>query len=219
MTQNPEENRMSDSKNLFEEQPNVILDDEKDKLLDHEYDGIQELDNPMPPWWLYGFYFTIVLGVVYMFYFDVLGVGLTQAEEYDAEVALAEELYKPIEEVAPTVSFAELEVLSDEASIAAGKALYSSPKNLCTTCHGGQSEGLVGPNLTDDFWIHGCDLESIMTSIKTGFPTAGMPPYGSGVPLSDIELQQLASYIISLRGSNPPNAKQPEPNRAVECVL
>lgn len=210
---------MSDSKNLFEEQPNVILDDEKDKLLDHEYDGIQELDNPMPPWWLYGFYFTIVLGVVYMFYFDVLGVGLTQAEEYDAEVALAEELYKPIEEVAPTVSFAELEVLSDEASIAAGKALYSSPKNLCTTCHGGQSEGLVGPNLTDDFWIHGCDLESIMTSIKTGFPTAGMPPYGSGAPLSDIELQQLASYIISLRGSNPPNAKQPEPNRAVECVL
>lgn len=210
---------MSESKKIFEEQPNVILDDEKDKLLDHEYDGIQELNNPMPPWWLYGFYFTILLGVVYMFYYDVLGIGPSQLEEYEAEVTLAEELYQPAEEVTPSVSFAELEILSDEASIAAGKALYSSPRNLCTTCHGGQSEGLVGPNLTDDFWIHGCNLESIMTSIKTGFPTAGMPPYGSGAPLTDTELQQLASYIISLRGSNPPNPKQPEPNRAVECVL
>jgi len=219
MTQNPEVNSMSDSKNLFEEQPNIILDDEKDKLLDHEYDGIQELNNPMPPWWLYGFYFTIVLGVVYMFYFDVLGIGPSQSEEYEAELALAEELYKPVEDSAPSVSFAELEILSDEASIAVGKALYSSPKNLCTTCHGGQGEGLVGPNLTDDFWIHGCNLESIMTGIKTGYPTAGMPPYGSGVPLTDTELQQLASYIVTLRGSNPPNPKQPEPNRAVECVL
>lgn len=219
MMLNPEEIRMSDSKNLYEEQPNVILDDEKEKLLDHEYDGIQELNNPMPPWWLYGFYFTIILGVVYMFYYDVLGIGPSQVEEYEAELAMAEQQFQPIQNETPSVSFAELEILSDEASIAAGKALYSSPKNLCTTCHGGQGEGLVGPNLTDDFWIHGCNLESVMTSIKTGFPTAGMPPYGSGAPLTDTELQQLASYIISIRGSNPPNQKQPEPNRAVECVL
>lgn len=210
---------MSDQKNLYEEQPIIILSDEKDKLLDHEYDGIQELDNPMPPWWLYGFYFTIALSVVYLLYFDVFGWGPSQEDEYANEIALAEQQFQPSQEQAPTVSYAELEILSDEASIAAGRVLFASPRNLCTTCHGQQGEGLVGPNLTDDFWIHGCNLESTMTNIKTGFPTMGMPPYGSGAPLTDTELQQLASYIISIRGSNPPNPKQPEPNRAVECVL
>jgi cytochrome c oxidase cbb3-type subunit 3 len=210
---------MSESNKLHEEQPNVILSDEKELLLDHEYDGIQELNNPMPPWWLYGFYFTIALSVVYLLYYHIPGWGPSQFDEYEAEMAYAEQRYQPSADQPPAVNFAELAILSDEASIAAGKALYAAPRNLCTTCHGQNAEGLVGPNLTDDFWIHGCDLESIVYSIKNGYPSLGMIAYGSGAPLTDTELHQLSSYIISLRGTNPVNAKQPEPDRAVECTL
>lgn len=200
-------------------EPNLILDDEKDILLDHDYDGIQELDNNMPPWWLYGFYFTIAFAVVYLLYYDVTGWGLSQEEEYEREVALAEERYGlHADEPGEVLDYAELAVLTDEASLATGKALYEAQRNLCVTCHGGQGQGLVGPDLTNEYWKHGCDLASIMTSIKTGFPARGMPPYGSTAPLNDEELHQLSSYIISLRGTNPPGAKAPDMSRSVECA-
>lgn len=210
---------MSNKQIHNDNEPNLILNDEKDILLDHEYDGIQELDNPMPPWWLYGFYFTIALSVVYLLYYDVTGWGPNQHQEYDQEVAAALQQFGPGEASGPAINYAELEILSDEASLAAGRALFMSPTNLCTTCHGANAQGLVGPDLTNNFWKHGCDLESIMISIKVGYPSFGMPAYGSGVPLTDEQLHQLASYIISLRGSEPAGAKAPNMARSVECFL
>jgi cytochrome c oxidase cbb3-type subunit III len=210
---------MSDKKVHKDNEPNLILSDEKNILLDHEYDGIQELDNPMPPWWLYGFYFTIVLSVGYLLWYDVFGWGLSQEEEYAQELAVAAERFQFDTEPEAPVSYAEYAVLSDEASLAAGKAIYLSPQNLCTTCHGANAQGLVGPDLTNNLWKHGCDLEAIMISIKTGFPAQGMPAYGSGARLTDEQLHQLASYVISLRGSNPDGAKAPNMARSIECQL
>jgi cytochrome c oxidase cbb3-type subunit III len=203
---------------------NKIFDDEKDLLLNHEYDGIQEFDNPMPPWWLYGFYFTIVLAAAYLLWFDVFGIGASQSQEYQNEMAAAAARYgqdpggeQPGETV--VVDFASLEVLSDSESLEAGRLIYANPSQLCVTCHGANAQGLVGPDLTSGYWLHGCDLQSIMNSVKTGYPQQGMPPYGSGARLSDLELQQLASYLISIRGSNPEGAKAPDMSRSVECGI
>jgi cytochrome c oxidase cbb3-type subunit III len=208
---------------MEEKDKNIIFDDEQDVLLNHEYDGIQELDNPMPPWWLYGFYFTIALGVVYLLWYDVLGIGPSQSEEYQRELAAAEEMYGTDPGAGPgagtTVDYASLEILTDQASLDAGRTIYTNPAQLCVTCHGANAQGLVGPDLTNDYWKHGCDLPSLMTSVKSGFPQQGMPPYGSGSRLSDEELQQLASYLISLRGSNPDGAKAPDMSRSVQCEI
>lgn len=211
---------MATEKNNNDEK-NVILDDERDLLMNHEYDGIQELDNPMPPWWIYGFYLTIIFAVGYLMYYEVLGWGPTQEEEYQMEMAEAIERYGLDPETGTVVQadYSEFEILSDEASLAAGRALYQSPNNLCQTCHGPQGQGLVGPNLTDNYWKSGCDLESIIISIKEGFPARGMQPYGSGMRLSDEELQQLSSYIISIRGTDPPNPKAPNMSRAEPCEI
>lgn len=210
---------MSDERIHKDNEPNLILSDEQDLLLDHEYDGIQELDNPMPPWWLYGFYFTIVLSVFYLLYYDVTGWGLSQEQEYEREMALAAERFGPEEAPGAVLNFAELEVLSDEASLAAGRAIYMSPTNLCATCHGNNLQGLVGPDLTNSYWKHGCDLEAIAMSIRQGFPAQGMPAYGSGVRLTDEQLHQLSSFIISMRGTDPAGAKAPNMARSVECPL
>ena len=143
---------------------------------------------------------------VYLLYYDVLGIGPNQIEEYEQEMVAAAERFGGNEEPESTVNYADLEVLMDAESLTAGRQIYESPRNLCTTCHGQNAQGLVGPNLTNNLWKHGCDLESIMISIKSGFPQRGMPAYGSGQRLDDVQLHQLASYIISLRGSNPDGA-------------
>ncbi len=207
----------TDQNNDPKKELNTIFDDERDLLMDHEYDGIQELDNRMPPWWLYGFYFTIAFSVVYLFYYDVTGWGLTQEEEYEREMAMAAERFNLEEREA--IDFAELAILEDESSLEAGRMIYVSQNNLCATCHGQQGQGLVGPDLTNNLWKHGCDLESIMVAIKDGFPTRGMQPYGSNARLTTEELHQLASYIISLRGTEPPNPRAPDMSRSVECHL
>ena len=209
---------------MEEKDKNLILDDERDILLNHEYDGIQELDNPMPPWWLYGFYFTIALSVVYLLWYDVLGIGPSQSEEYRLEIAAAAERYGLDPSGAPAsaagiADYASLEVFLDEENLEAGRRVFASPAQLCVTCHGQNAQGLVGPDLTNDYWKHGCDLPSLMISVKQGFPQLGMPAYGSGNRLTDLELQQLASYLISLRGTDPAGAKAPDMSRSVRCEI
>lgn len=202
-------------KPINEPEKNLILDDERDLLMDHEYDGIQELDNNMPPWWLYGFYVTIVFAVGYLLYYDVLGWGLSQEEEYQREIAMAAERFG-IQEVEAR-DFSQAVLLTDAASLARGREVFTASTNLCATCHGQNAQGLVGPDLTNDYWKHGCDLQSIMVSISDGFPNRGMPAYGSTVRIGDDDLLALASYIVSLRGSNPAGAKAPDMSRSVRC--
>ncbi|MEX0648964.1 MAG: cbb3-type cytochrome c oxidase N-terminal domain-containing protein [Balneolaceae bacterium] len=193
-----------------------VFDDEKDKLLDHEYDGIRELDNHMPVWWLWLFYFTIAFGIGYFLYYEVLDWGADQHEEYDMEIAAAEAIYGSPDN-RPDESY-EWVFSTDEADIAAGKAIFDKPAQLCFTCHGQNAQGLVGPDLTDEYWLHGCGPKDIAMSIIDGYPDRGMLAYGGGAKLSNDEVQQLVSYIVSLQGSNPPDAKAPDTSRAERCT-
>lgn len=185
--------------------------DEKDKLLDHEYDGIRELDNHMPRWWVLGFYFTIAFSVVYMIYYHIAG-GPSSDQEYQAEMAASPQKAA----TAAVVTDTSLKPLTDAASLAAGEKLYVA--QTCVACHQANLGGLVGPNLTDDYWIHGCDYTTVMNNIKKGFQQKGMMPYGNGKVLQESELQQLVSYVFSKRGSNPPGAKAIDPEREKKCV-
>jgi len=186
--------------------------DEKDKLLDHEYDGIRELDNHMPRWWVLGFYFTIVFAIGYMVYYHMAG-GPSSDKEYQMEMAGTPQ--KPGAVAAP-VADTGLKPLTDAASLAAGEKLYAA--QTCAACHSPSLGGLVGPNLTDEFWMHGCDFTTVMGNVRKGFQQKGMMPFGNGKPLQDTELQQLVSYIFSKRGSNPPGAKAIDAEREKKCA-
>jgi cytochrome c oxidase cbb3-type subunit III len=176
-----------------------------DKLLSgHEYDGIRELDNRLPRWWLGLFFITIIFAVVYFVSFHVLKIGATQEEEYNNEVAAAKLEFKDAGPV-NTIDATNVTLLTDEAAKADGKAIFD--KN-CVVCHLAQAQGLVGPNLTDEYWIHGCKIGDIFKVITTGVPEKGMISWQT--QLTPEQIQRVASYIVSLQGSNPPNPKAPQ---------
>lgn len=182
----------------------VAIEKEEDILLDHNYDGIRELDNNLPPWWKYGFYLTIIIGVVYLINYHVIKTGDLQIDEYKKEVALAD---KNMEEyrkkAANLVDETNVKLLSDNDNLAKGKEIYIS---TCAPCHGQLGEGMVGPNLTDDYWIHGGSLNDIFKTIKYGYPEKGMKSWEN--ELSPLILNQVSSFIKTLHGTNPPNAKE-----------
>jgi cytochrome c oxidase cbb3-type subunit III len=190
---------------------------EKDKLLDHDADGIREFDNDLPLWWLFGFIFTVAFSAVYLIQYH-LAYGPSSKDEYDAEVAYYNKAKEPVGGAPQQAQAAELKPLTDEKELAAGKALFEGSTNMCATCHRQDLGGMVGPNLSDEFWIHGGDFKSLVQSIKTGYPDKGMMPYGSGAKLSDGQVIQLASYIKSRFGTNPPNPKAIDPQREVKYV-
>lgn len=196
-----------------------VFDDEKDLLMDHEYDGIRELDNHMPKWWLYLFYFTIAWGFGYLVYYQFTDVGLDQHEQYAAEMAEAAEKYGFSQDGEEAIAAVSWSYETDDASIANGREIYMSTNNLCFTCHGAAGEGMVGPNLTDDMWLHGCSAEEIATSIAEGFPDKGMIAYGSGARISDDDMTDLISYIASLQGTAPANPKPTDTERATQCGI
>ncbi len=250
---------------------------EKDILLDHDYDGIKELDNDLPPWWLYLFYFTIIWGIGYLFYYHVFGIGDSSRVEYLKQMnpgmviteemaqsqfgyespyaspavmtpllrkqlarfvgsdvpferliaeakrrASADDLKKlnelfPGEQFSPggyappepvssgSASLADIEPQMDEASLAAGKEVWM--KN-CIACHGVNGEGGIGPNMTDEYWIHGGSMADIVHIINVGVPAKGMIPW-AGVLKPD-EVTQVSSFILSIQGTNPSGAKEPQ---------
>lgn len=190
----------------------------KDELLSHEYDGIREFDNALPRWWLYGFYVTIVFAVAYTINYHVLSTPLWgrpgMVAEYEAEVAAATR--SAASRPPAALPSAALVALTDQASLAKGQEIYEGA-NLCHACHRKDLGGMVGPNLTDDLWIHGCSPAELVKNIATGFPPQGMLPYGSGTRLTDEQLLQLVSYILARQGSNPPTPRAPDANREKAC--
>ncbi len=172
-------------------------------IADHEYDGIQELDNKLPGWWLWLFYITIIWAVIYMVNMFILDVSDLQAEEYAYEMKEAALKYKASKPQQPGT--AELVVLTDEASMTKGKAIYDLH---CSVCHLSKGEGLVGPNFTDKYWIHGGSLEDIIEIINVGVPEKGMISWKQ--QLSPEQILQVSSYILSMQGTNPPNQKEPQ---------
>ncbi|MCS6823635.1 MAG: c-type cytochrome [Cytophagaceae bacterium] len=187
---------------LFDFTQAVPVEREHEILFEHEYDGIKELNNKMPPWWLYMFYGTLIWGALYMWYYHVYSSGNIQEEEYIAEMTMAE---KEMKRIAANINEENVSLLTDKQRLENGRLTYE--KN-CASCHGKSGEGSVGPNLTDDYWLHGGDVKSIFKSIKYGIPAKGMIPWQT--QLSPVQIQEVASYIKSIRGTNPPNAKAPQ---------
>ncbi|MFN4123803.1 MAG: cbb3-type cytochrome c oxidase N-terminal domain-containing protein [Flavobacteriales bacterium] len=192
----------------------VPVEREAEVMTDHEYDGIKELDNNLPPWWKYMFYFTISFSVVYIFHFHVLRTGPSQEQEYQAQMAEGERLKQEyIKFAAANVDENTVVFVNEASALANGKKIFMD--NNCSSCHGEKGEGnSIGPNLTDDYWLHGGSVRDIFKSIKYGIPAKGMIAWQS--VLKPNEIQDLASYIYSLRGSNPPNAKAPQGEKWVE---
>ena len=188
----------------------------RDELLDHEADGIREFDNAMPRWWLYSFYVSIVFAVVYLVNYHVLPEPIVgragMAAEYQDEMAAAAGPGGG----APTAA-ATLVALTDDDSLAKGRAIFESQASLCSSCHRPDLGGLVGPNLTDSVWLHGCTPGELAHNVSTGFPPRGMLPFGGGPKLSDEQLLHLVSYVLSKRGSKPANPKSPDPSRDRTC--
>lgn len=183
----------------------VPLEREADVMLDHDYDGIRELDNPLPPWWKYGFYITIGVAVVYLFYFEVFGYGKNPTQEYNAEMAKAK-IEKEIYESKNKDKIDENHIqMADAEGLAEAKKIFTT---TCFVCHGKDGQGGVGPNLTDDYWLHKGSLNDIYQSIKHGYPDKGMQAWSS--VYSPKQISYLASYVKSLHGTNPPNPKAPQ---------
>ena len=194
--------------------------EKRDELLSHEADGIREFDNALPRWWLWGFYFTIAFAVVYLINYELLfrpwfGRPSILAE-YRAEVVAAP--WNAVPSPPPDAPApAPVAFLTDHDELAKGKAIFESSRSMCKTCHREDLGGVIGPNLTDEKWLHGCSPADLVQNVMTGFPSKGMMAFGSGQYLSRDEVLQVVSYIGSKRGSNPPNPKAPEPARDKDC--
>ncbi|MDX2189849.1 MAG: cbb3-type cytochrome c oxidase N-terminal domain-containing protein [Bacteroidota bacterium] len=178
-------------------------------VLHHEYDGIKELDNPTPPWFNFLFYGTIIFGIVYMFIYHVAGDGNIQETEYKQEVAIAmaaqEELMK---KAVNSINEDNAKILTDASALEEGKAIYT--KN-CVACHSPTGAGGVGPNLTDEYWIHGKTPKNIFHTISEGVIEKGMIAWKK--QLNPAQIQKVASYIVMLQGTNPAGGKEPQGNK------
>lgn len=183
----------------------VPIERERDIQLDHDYDGIKELDNSLPPWWKWGFVITIFAAVFYLMNFHVLGAGRNPTEEYEAELVSAKKQMEAYAAKNKDKVDEEHLRMADEGGIAAGRKIF---EQACFACHGKLGEGGAGPNLTDDFWLHKGSLTDIYHSIKTGYPEKGMQSWQK--QYSPKQINEIASYIKSIHGTNPPNAKAPQ---------
>ncbi len=181
------------------------IEQEADIMLDHDYDGIRELDNALPPWWKYGFYITIFVAIFYILKFEVWHTGMNPTEEYNTEMAEAKaETDAYLASMKENVDEKTV-VMLDAAGIATGKTLYTK---TCVACHSPNGGGGVGPNLTDNYAIHGATIQDIFKTIKYGWPDKGMQAWQSN--FSPVEMQQLASYVKSLVNTNVAEGKAPQ---------
>lgn len=181
------------------------LENEREILLDHDYDGIKELDNNLPPWWKYLFYVTIVWSVIYMLVFHVFNTGKLMDAEYTEEMEIAELQRAQFLAGGAFIDENTVKASMDAGTLFSGKEIYVK---YCAACHGNNGEGLVGPNFTDEYWIHGGDIKNIFRIIKDGVPEKGMISWKS--QLSPKNMQEVGSYILSMQGTNPPNQKPPQ---------
>ena len=217
------------------------MSEHQEHQLHGDYDGIQEMDNFLPRWWLYLFYVPIAISVVYLIYYHVLRVGYLQEDEWRREVdptfvrastadqkflGVLPQYHSPLfaadgartprmlalagPQMAVVFLTRETDTLTylavvDPALLAAGELAF---KNICSQCHGKLGEGGVGPNLTDDYWIHGALISDVVRSVKYGYPAKGMVPWQG--TLKEAEIINVASYVLTLRGTNPPNARAPQ---------
>lgn len=182
------------------------ISEEKDMMLEHDFDGITELDNPTPAWFMVLFYGTIAFAVIYLLNYHVFKWSPLQDEEYaiemkDAEAAKSAFLAKS----GNLIDENSVKADTDAGVIAAGKAVYMQN---CIACHGPLGEGSIGPNMTDEYWIHGGTVNAIFKTIKYGVPEKGMISWEK--TLTPKQTSDVSNFILSLKGTNPPNPKAPQ---------
>jgi cytochrome c oxidase cbb3-type subunit III len=181
------------------------MSEEKDIDMGHEYDNIRELDNKLPSWWLYGFYITIIFAGIYLWRYHISHSAPLSHEELQVELAKAEEEKAiRLQKAGGGVDENTVRMLT-AADIEAGKKLFTT---TCAPCHAADGGGIVGPNLTDDYWLHGGDIKDVFKTIKYGVPDKGMQPWKG--QFSATQLAQLASFIKSIKGSKVANPKEPQ---------
>lgn len=182
------------------------IEKEGDLLMDHDYDGIKELDNNLPPWWVYLFYICIVFGVIYFARYEVFG-GDDQEMELKKEMAQAKIDVEEYLKTAPDLMDEKTVVLlTDAPSLEAGKEIFTTN---CAACHRADAGGQIGPNLTDNRWILGGGIKNLFHTITNGGRDGkGMISWKG--TLKPKEIQKVASYILSLQGSNPKEPKEPQ---------
>lgn len=195
----PEEatkNKLSTWEKLLSLKP---LSSEKDLIMDHEYDGIQELDNPTPPWFNFLFYGTILFAVVYLINYHIVGDGRIMETEYAAQMEEGKAIKAKFEASnAAAIDETNVVLLTDASEILEGSKIFAGK---CKACHGDLGEGKTGPNLTDEYWLHGGDLKSVFKTIKYGVQDKGMASWGDF--LKPKEIQQVTSFILSIKGTVP----------------
>jgi cytochrome c oxidase cbb3-type subunit 3 len=203
----PEEQTSWWNKMMSKASDAVPVEEEESIMLDHNYDGIKELDNHLPPWWKWLFYVTIVWGVIYLFVYHVFDAQPLMEEEY--EIAMEDA------RLAKEAMLASSESIIDESTVefsdapdvlANGKKLYNIH---CVACHSPEGQGGIGPNFTDNYWIHGGSINDVFRTIKYGVPAKGMISWQS--MLSPSDMKDVASYILTFVGTTPQNPPAPKP--------
>lgn len=184
----------------------VPIENEASLLLDHDYDGIKELDNNLPPWWVYSFYGCILFSAIYLVRFEIMGAD-NQEMELKKELAQAKiEVAEYMKNAPDLMDEKTVTLLTDPADLAVGKTLFETN---CAACHRADGGGQIGPNLTDDHWILGGGIKNVFhTIINGGRDGKGMIAWKG--TLKPKEIQKISSYILSLKGSNPEDAKAAE---------
>ncbi len=178
------------------------IEQESSVKLDHNFDGIQELNNPLPPWWTAGFVITVVVSVFYIFYYTIQGKD-SQYDEFNREMAKAKAQVDAYKKEHNIVDANTVTLLTDKQALAEGKDIFL--KN-CAACHLADGGGQVGPNLTDNAWIYGCDIKDVFKVVNDG-TSKGMPPWKA---LGAANIQKVASYVLSLQGTKPAKPKEAE---------
>ena len=182
------------------------LSEEKDIKMEHRFDEIEELDNPTPAWFMWLFYGTIIFAAGYLLNYHVFGYGKLQDEEYVVEMkeaTAAKESY--LAKSGNNLDENSVKQSTDAEVISAGLAVYNTN---CVACHGDKAQGTVGPNLTDEYWLHGGKINNVFKTIKYGIPEKGMISWEK--TLTPKQISEVANYILSTKGSNPPNPKAPQ---------
>ena len=174
-------------------------------LLDHEYDGIQEFDNPLPKWWINIFYITIVWAILYALNLPGIGSGKGRIANYERDMAAARAKYGTPSAGAPLDEAALIAAIKDPSALALGKTTFATN---CMPCHGAEAGGVIGPNLTDDYWLHGARPADVYRTVTGGVLPKGMPAWGA--VLKPEQQRAVVAYVLSLHGTHPANPKAPQ---------
>ncbi len=195
------------SNDQFEDKDVKVLDDEKSLLLDHDYDGIKELDNPLPMWWLWTFFGAIIFSFIYFIHYHLDGGGMSLNEQIAQGAQKIDKMRADARANRKTLPEDEfIKLASDSSLVEKGKVVYGT---YCASCHGPDGGGLIGPNLTDNFWkMNDVSMGSIASVVRSGIAGTGMPPWEA--VLDNEQVQNVTIYIRSIQGSSPTNPKAPE---------